>query len=820
MSTRRLPSTLVALALVAAPAVAYNLVITPQAPSVGEFRNTLTVTVALSGCDNPANQVTWDAFTVELDPTEATAGADFGGPTPKAFPVGNGALTSTIVIPIVQDALPEPNERFDLVLRPRPVQTLNCANGNLNPVLSEYRARVTILDDDSQPGLSIADDKVGEGNSGSRSGVFQVRLSPAATGTVTVNYRTRDGSARAGSDYRSTSGQLVFPAGQTSAAINVEVFGDTLVEGDETFFVDLLQASGAQINRGRGTGTIRDDDGTAPPPSPRQLTAVGALERDVATGGATELQVRVTNSDGTGVSGAIVEWGVDGDAQLVGGLASVADPTGLASKTVVMGASSPTVLVTAVVANAAPVTFTLRRSASFGSLFDPGDDPGLASVADVLDQLCAESSNRYASLCGYLGDLGPDDARRAIEELAPTEALAQSDVALESARAGLRTIQERQRQLRRAARRGRGGGGVALDLSLPAGVRRAGSSLPFVSGPGGEPAIRGPRVADDGFDAEVAAALAADVDAAFAAGGGLAAAQEPSSSSEAGAEEKRGGFFLSGRLTRGDRDATSRDAGLDYDATGGTLGVDYRTGARLFLGVAGGYADSGADFTGGGDLSLKGENLTAYLTYAGDAFFFDLVAGFGQDSYKLKRDLSLPTGSGVQLVHGVGEPDGDERLAEMGLGWDISAGAATWTISGRASYVDVSIDRFVETLSAGGVELEIFDQDVESLLAEASIEWTYAASFGWGVLQPQLSAAARHEFEDEAHELRGRFVGDPAGGVFTLPSEPVDATYFAARAGLTAVFPGGFAVYGNLEQEFGRDGLNVATASAGLRFEW
>ena len=36
---------------------------------------------------------------------------------------------------------------------------------------------------------------------------------------------------------------------------------DTLVETDETFFVDLSRASGASIAVGRGTGTIRNDDG-------------------------------------------------------------------------------------------------------------------------------------------------------------------------------------------------------------------------------------------------------------------------------------------------------------------------------------------------------------------------------------------------------------------------------------------------------------------------------------------------------------------------------------------------------------------------------
>jgi len=39
------------------------------------------------------------------------------------------------------------------------------------------------------------------------------------------------------------------------------VLNDSLVEPDETFFVDLSRPSGATIAVGRGTGTIRNDDG-------------------------------------------------------------------------------------------------------------------------------------------------------------------------------------------------------------------------------------------------------------------------------------------------------------------------------------------------------------------------------------------------------------------------------------------------------------------------------------------------------------------------------------------------------------------------------
>ena len=93
-------------------------------------------------------------------------------------------------------------------------------------------------------------------------GVFTVTLSRAATSPVTVRFATANGTAVAGParDYMATRGMLTFAPGQTSRTITVTVRDDTLVEADETFFVNLSQASGATIAAGRATGTILDDD--------------------------------------------------------------------------------------------------------------------------------------------------------------------------------------------------------------------------------------------------------------------------------------------------------------------------------------------------------------------------------------------------------------------------------------------------------------------------------------------------------------------------------------------------------------------------------
>jgi len=78
---------------------------------------------------------------------------------------------------------------------------------------------------------------------------------------VSVDFATADGTASAGSDYESASGQVEFQPGETDKPVTVQVNGDVLFEEDETFFVNLSNESNATVGDGQGLGTITDDDG-------------------------------------------------------------------------------------------------------------------------------------------------------------------------------------------------------------------------------------------------------------------------------------------------------------------------------------------------------------------------------------------------------------------------------------------------------------------------------------------------------------------------------------------------------------------------------
>lgn len=112
------------------------------------------------------------------------------------------------------------------------------------------------------PALSIDDVTLLEGNSGIQTATFTVSLSRTSTSAVTYSIATANNTASAGSDFLASSltGQSI-PAGLTSNTFSVTINGDTTVEANESFFVNLSSVLGAAIADGQGEGTITNDDG-------------------------------------------------------------------------------------------------------------------------------------------------------------------------------------------------------------------------------------------------------------------------------------------------------------------------------------------------------------------------------------------------------------------------------------------------------------------------------------------------------------------------------------------------------------------------------
>jgi cysteine-rich repeat protein len=187
-------------------------------------------------------------YSVATADSTAKAGSDYVASALSGQAIAAGQTSRTFSVTVNGDTAYEANESF----------TANLTAATVS--ISDGLGRATILNDDLYT-LTVGDVAIAEGNSGTRLATFTVRLSQARTIPVTYTIATANVTALAGSDYVARTLSDTIPAGQTSRVFSVTINGNTTVEPNETFAVNLSGATGASILDSRAIGTIRNDDG-------------------------------------------------------------------------------------------------------------------------------------------------------------------------------------------------------------------------------------------------------------------------------------------------------------------------------------------------------------------------------------------------------------------------------------------------------------------------------------------------------------------------------------------------------------------------------
>ena len=214
--------------------------------------STALVTVSLSA-------IATQPVTVEytLSNGLATSPGDFDG-SPGTLTIPTGQSSATIAIQIQGDLNIESDENF----------FVNLANP-VNAVIADLQAQVTIRDDDgfanAGPRINIATPPAfTEGDSGVAQVSIPVTLSAALGFDVSVDFETRAVTAQAGVDYIDATGTVTFTAGSTTASILIDIPGDLVNEGAETFLVRLLNSTSVVLGNTQTVVTIAASDTNVP----------------------------------------------------------------------------------------------------------------------------------------------------------------------------------------------------------------------------------------------------------------------------------------------------------------------------------------------------------------------------------------------------------------------------------------------------------------------------------------------------------------------------------------------------------------------------
>jgi hypothetical protein len=227
----------------------------------------------------------------------AASGTDFVAAT-GILTFSPGITTQTLAVAAKGDLSYEADETFVVNL-----------GAHTNAGVVDGQGTGTITNDDAPPSLSIGDVSSYEGNTGTKNFVFTVTLTPAAGLPANVAYSTADGTATvAAGDFITGSGTLAFAPGTTARTLAVQVKGDTVFEGDETFLVNLMSPVQATILDNQGVGTILEDDAAG--------TFQFGAANFVVSEAATSAIIKVTRTSGLAGGVTVTYLPSDGSATL------------------------------------------------------------------------------------------------------------------------------------------------------------------------------------------------------------------------------------------------------------------------------------------------------------------------------------------------------------------------------------------------------------------------------------------------------------------------------------------------------------------------
>ena len=131
--------------------------------------------------------------------------------------------------------------------------------------------------------------KIQEGDSGNTVLSFEIQLAAFGDAPVSFSYATVAGSAQPNSDFTPVAGSHTFQPGQTRRVVDVQIVGDTDVEGNERLSMVLSDISGAEVGRDQATTLIENDDVTT--------VGVNPLSVPEGDGGPTDVTFNLTLSD-------------------------------------------------------------------------------------------------------------------------------------------------------------------------------------------------------------------------------------------------------------------------------------------------------------------------------------------------------------------------------------------------------------------------------------------------------------------------------------------------------------------------------------------
>jgi outer membrane autotransporter protein len=271
-------------------------------------------------------------------------------------------------------------------------------------------------------------------------------------------------------------------------------------------------------------------------------------------------------------------------------------------------------------------------------------------------------------------------------------------------------------------------------------------------------------------------------------------------------EENRWGAFLTGVGEWVDVGGDGNARGYDITTGGFTLGLDYKVCPNFAIGLAAGYAGTGADLTNRGRVFVNGGKLGIYATTFSGGWYADVAANGGYNSYDTRRSALQGTARG--------DTDGGELNVLFGTGYDFKKGGLTFGPTATFNYTLVGTHEFTEAGSLA--PLHVHGGDSESLRTAFGIKASYDWKVGGIVIRPEFRAAWQHEFGNASYALDSSFANG-SGDAFLVNGPKLGRDSALIGAGFAIQCSERCSTYFYYDGELGRENYESSSVTGGVR---
>jgi outer membrane lipase/esterase len=327
---------------------------------------------------------------------------------------------------------------------------------------------------------------------------------------------------------------------------------------------------------------------------------------------------------------------------------------------------------------------------------------------------------------------------------------------------------------------------------------------------------RGVSIGVNGVDAPAVADAGKAGEAGVRATGGGASADSP-------LDGRLSGFVKIGG-NWGKVDETTLQDAYKYDAFSILAGADYRVTNAFVVGGAVSYEDTRSRFDNSlGHVDATTWSVAGYGTYTSGPWYVDGFMSYGNVDYDTTRTVFMPSNNPGQpplLGSATASPRGDQWSLALGTGYNYNMTGYTVTPFGRLGYIHVRNKAFSESEPVTGMGLSVDTRTLESLQLALGGTISTTMNSSMGVFIPYLTAQWVHEFKNDNPSIVAKFVNDPNGLQFFIPTENPTRDYAVFIVGSSATFANGLSGFVQVGAAAGLKDATNYSVTAGLRKEF